>query len=338
MQPAPTTTKAKADRLQPALTPETGGAAKKPARPPRRPPVVRRPVDGVLLLDKPVGMTSNAALQTARRLLSARKAGHTGTLDPLASGLLPLTFGEATKFSQMLLDADKVYEAGIRLGIETATGDAEGEVLSTRPVTTNEAELRAILARFTGEIEQTPPMYSALKRDGKPLYEYARAGIEIERESRRVTISELGLLSFDEANARFTIRVACSKGTYIRSLATDIGAALGCGAHLDALRRTRIGAFDLSTSVTLNTLEGTPAEQRDALLAPVDALVAAFPQLNLDAEAASLILQGQPLRLQKAEAPGDCARLYGPNGFLGLGQWKDDSRLWPRRLIATAEI
>jgi tRNA pseudouridine55 synthase len=171
--------------------------------------VIRRAVDGVLLLDKPVGITSNAALQTARRLLNAEKAGHTGTLDPLASGLLPLTFGEATKFSQMLLDADKVYEAGVELGVATTTGDAEGEVIARVPVTTTPAELHTALARFRGDIEQLPPMYSALKRDGKPLYEYARAGIELEREPRRVTISALDLLSF--AGHRFVIRVACSK-------------------------------------------------------------------------------------------------------------------------------
>ena len=296
-------------------------------------PFPRRAVDGVLLLDKPSGITSNAALQTARRLLAARKAGHTGTLDPMASGLLPLTFGEATKFSQMLLDADKAYEAGVKLGIQTDTGDAEGTVLSVQPVAVDETELRAVLARFTGEIEQTPPMYSALKRDGKPLYEYARAGIEIERAPRRVTITELTLLTFQKD--RIVLRVACSKGAYIRSLAMDIGAALGCGAHLDALRRTRIGDFDLSASVTLDTIEGSAPTQRDALLAPVDALLKRFPKLELESAAARLILQGQPLcPLGWEETPRDCVRLYGPDGFLGLGQWKEDGRLWPKRLIA----
>ncbi|MDR0717567.1 MAG: tRNA pseudouridine(55) synthase TruB [Azoarcus sp.] len=302
-----------------------------------RQPPSRRAIDGVLLLDKPSGMTSNAALQSARRLLGARKAGHGGTLDPLASGLLPLTFGEATKFTQMLLDADKVYEAGVRLGIETDSGDAEGKVLATRPVAVDEAGLRQTLARFTGEIEQIPPMYSALKRDGKPLYEYARAGIEIERAPRRVTISELSLLAFE--GERFVIRVACGKGAYIRALAMDIGAALGCGAHLDALRRTRAGAFDLTASVTLEKLETVPAAQRDALLAPVDTLAAAFPRLDLDAAAARQILQGQPLRpaRQNGENPGDRVRLYGPGGFLGLGQWKEDGRLWPKRLVRTEQ-
>ena len=286
----------------------------------------------MLLLDKASGMSSNAALQTARRLLAARKAGHTGTLDPMASGLLPLTFGEATKFSQMLLDADKTYEAGIRLGIETDTGD--GQVLATHPVAVDEAELSRTLARFTGEIEQIPPMYSALKRSGKPLYEYARAGIDIERAPRRVRIHELVLLASEAG--RLVVRVACSKGTYIRSLAMDIGAALGCGAHLDALRRTRIGAFDLDASLSLDALEAIAPAQRDALLAPVDTLVVAFPKIELDADSARLILQGQPLCPVPCGVPGDSVRLYGPEGFLGLGQWKDDGRLWPKRLICTA--
>jgi tRNA pseudouridine55 synthase len=298
-------------------------------------PLPRRAVDGVLLLDKPSGITSNAALQTARRLLAARKAGHTGTLDPMASGLLPLTFGEATKFSQMLLDADKTYEAGVRLGIQTDTGDTEGAVIAVQPVAVDETGLHTVLARFTGEIEQTPPMYSALKRDGKPLYEYARAGIEIERAPRRVTITELTLLAFQKDHLH--LRIACSKGAYIRSLAMDIGAALGCGAHLDALRRTRIGTFDLSASVTLDTLDATAPAQRDALLAPTDTLLKGFPKLELESAAARLILQGQPLCLpRQKETPGDCARLYGPDGFLGLGQWKEDGLLWPKRLIATA--
>ncbi|MDR2031126.1 MAG: tRNA pseudouridine(55) synthase TruB, partial [Azoarcus sp.] len=294
-------------------------------------------VDGVLLLDKPAGMTSNAALQGARRLMNARKAGHAGTLDPMASGLLPLTFGEATKFTQMLLDADKVYEAGVRLGIATDSGDAEGKVLATRPVAVDEAGLRRTLARFTGEIEQIPPMYSALKRDGKPLYEYARAGIAIERAPRRVTISELTLLAFE--GERFVLRVACGKGTYIRALAMDIGVALGCGAHLDALRRIRVGAFDLAASVTLDAMETLLPAQRDALLAPVDTLATAFPRLDLDDDAARQILQGQPLRSprQNGVLSGDCVRLYGPAGFLGLGQWKEDGRLWPKRLVCTEQ-
>lgn len=293
----------------------------------------RRRVDGVLLLDKPQGISSNGVLQTARRLLNAAKAGHTGTLDPMASGLLPLTFGEATKFSQMLLDADKVYEAGVELGVETDTGDAEGQVLAAHPVAVTELALREVLERFVGEIEQVPPMYSALKRDGKPLYEYARAGIELEREARRVTISAIELLSFD--SPRFVIRVACSKGTYIRTLAMDIGAALGGGAHLYSLRRTRIGVFDIASSVSLDALEAVEGDARDGMLASADLLVMNFDRVDLDEVQTRQMLQGQPLRF--AQAGSGLVRIYGPEAFLGLAEWKDDGKLWAKRLIATGE-
>ena len=315
----------------PAAEAAAGAARPKRKGPPQR-KIIRRVVDGVLLLDKPQGVSSNGALQTARRLLNAAKAGHTGTLDPMASGLLPLTFGEATKFSQMLLDADKTYEAVVQLGVETDSGDAEGKVLASSAVAVERSALETVLERFRGQIEQVPPMYSALKRDGKALYEYAREGIELEREARRVTIHALELLEF--AGERFTIRVHCSKGTYIRSLAMDIGAALGCGAHLAALRRTVIGAFDLSAAVTLEALEATGERARDTLLAPVDALVAGFPVLRLDAEAARGLLQGRTLALDGGQ-PGAKVRAYGPDGFLGLAQWQDDGRLAARRLIAT---
>lgn len=298
----------------------------------RRPP--RRVVDGVLLLDKPQGLSSNTALQTARRLLNAAKAGHTGTLDPMATGLLPLTFGEATKFSQMLLDADKTYEAQVRLGIETDTGDAEGEVLASHPVAVERAALEAVLSRFRGEIDQVPPMHSALKRDGKPLYEYARAGIELERPARRVSIHALELLAFD--GERFSMRVACSKGTYVRSLAMDIGAALGCGAHLSALRRTRIGPFDVADAVTLERLEAVDEAGRDRLLAPADALVGHFAAVTLDAESAAALLQGRVVRPAPAGPEGTPVRVYGPQGFLGLAAWQEDGGLAPRRLIATS--
>ncbi len=299
--------------------------------------IVRRLVDGVLLLDKPQGLTSNAALQTARRLLNAAKAGHTGTLDPMASGLLPLTFGEATKFSQMLLDADKTYEAQICLGVDTDSGDADGAVVATRAVEVDTAQLQTALARFRGEIDQVPPMYSALKRDGKALYEYARAGIEVEREARRVTIHALELLDF--SGDRFSIRVDCSKGTYIRSLAMDIGAALGCGAHLCGLRRTRIGRFDLAGAVTLDALEGVPPDGRDALLEPVDALVAHLDAVLLDADEARALLQGRALARAGKDAGGEgLARAYGPDGFLGLVQWQGAETIVPKRLIATMDI
>lgn len=296
--------------------------------------IPRRIVDGVLLLDKPQGLTSNAALQTARRLLNAAKAGHTGTLDPMASGLLPLTFGEATKFSQILLDADKTYEAGVRLGVETDTGDAEGEILRRAAVDVDRARLCEVLAGFVGEIDQIPPMHSALKRDGKPLYEYARAGIELEREARRVVIHELELREFSDEH--FVIRVRCSKGTYIRSLAMDIGAALGCGAHLDALRRTGIGAFSVESSVTLAAVEEVAFDARDAMLAPVDALVAHFGRIDLDPTDAAGILQGRALRL--AQSGCGTVRIYGGRRFLGLAEWHSDGSLRPKRLIATAEM
>jgi tRNA pseudouridine55 synthase len=263
---------------------------------PQRPRVPRRALDGVLLLDKPVGLSSNDALMAAKRLFLALKAGHTGTLDPLASGLLPLCFGEATKFSQDLLDADKTYEATMRLGIRTSTGDAEGEVLETRAVVNvDEASLAAALARFRGEIVQVPPMHSALKRDGKPLYEYARAGQVVEREGRTVTIRSLEVLGC--ALPDVTFRVTCSKGTYVRTLAEDIGEALGCGAHLVALRRTGVGALTLEHAVTLDALSMMEGSARDAVLRPVDALLSTFAAIRLGEEEARRFQHGQRLRL-----------------------------------------
>ncbi|MDX9700058.1 MAG: tRNA pseudouridine(55) synthase TruB [Rhodocyclaceae bacterium] len=299
----------------------------------------RRQVDGVLVLDKPPGMTSNAALQTARRLLNAAKAGHTGTLDPMATGLLPLTFGEATKFSQMLLDADKTYEACIQLGVSTDTGDAEGTVLERRPVAFDVgdvAQLEQVLACFRGEIEQVPPMYSALKRDGKPLYEYAREGVEVERTARRVTIHALDLLAVDREQARLTVRVSSSKGTYIRSLAMDIGEKLGCGAHLCALRRTAIGPLRLDEAVTLAQLEAVDEPARDALLAPPDRLVEVFPAVRLDESQARTILHGQGLS-DVPDGPQGLVRLYHGQRFLGLGERQGDGHVLPKRLIATSD-
>lgn len=257
---------------------------------PQRQRVPRRALDGVLLLDKPVGLSSNDALIRAKRLYLAKKAGHTGTLDPLASGLLPLCFGEATKFSQDLLEADKTYEATMRLGVRTATGDAEGEVLDTRPVTCDRAAVEAVLPRFTGEIVQIPPMYSALKRDGKPLYEYARAGQTVEREGRNVTIHVLELLACELPDVTF--RVTCSKGTYVRTLAEDLGEALGCGAHLTMLRRTGVGALTLEHAVTLDALSDADEASRDAWLQPVDALLSTFPMVRLDDECAKTVQVG----------------------------------------------
>ena len=292
---------------------------------------IRDAIDGVLLLDKPVGITSNAALQRVRRLLNAAKAGHTGTLDPMASGLLPLTFGESTKFSQRLLDADKVYEASVRLGIDTDSGDADGQVLAEHEPVTDEALIHSVIAGFVGEIEQLPPMYSALKRDGKALYEYARAGIEVERTPRKVCIHSIEVLGIDGPIVR--IRTHVSKGTYIRSLAMDVGQALGCGAHLSALRRTAIGPFRVDDAVTLDALEALDASARRAQLAPVDALLAALPTHRLSAGEAGALLNGAVLS-QPALAPGEY-RAYGPTGFLGLVEVDAEGRLRSRRLVTT---
>lgn len=293
--------------------------------------IQRRQVDGVLLFDKPEGMTSNTALQRCRRLLNAAKAGHTGTLDPMATGLLPLTFGEATKFSQMLLDADKTYEATLVFGVETDTGDADGKTIAVAEAFVEGDSLERVLAGFVGEIEQIPPMYSALKRDGKPLYEYARAGIELERTARRVRIHSLELLDFDGETC--TIRVACSKGTYIRTLAMDVGAALGCGAHLSALRRTRIGPFGIEQAVSMTDLDAASLDERDAMLAPMDALVRHLPQYALDTEQTRAILYGQSLKNVSGSA--GLVRLYGDARFLGLGEFRPDGELSPKRLVAS---
>ena len=305
---------------------------------PARPKVPRRLLDGVLLLDKPVGLSSNDALIRAKRLYRAKKAGHTGTLDPLASGLLPLCFGEATKFSQDLLDADKSYDATMRLGIRTASGDAEGEVIGTREVTCDEAAVRAALDAFRGEIVQVPPMYSALKRDGKPLYEYARAGQTVEREGRAVTIHRLELIACALPDVTFC--VTCSKGTYVRTLAEDIGEALGCGAHLVALRRTGVGALTLDHAVTLDTLSDADDAARDAWLQPLDALLSTFPRVELDADATRRFLHGQRLRLDEiGSAPGVAVarlRVYGDDGrLLGVAR-AADGVLAPERLVVTA--
>lgn len=295
---------------------------------PRRAP--RRCVDGVLLLDKPAGITSNAALQKARWLFNAEKAGHTGTLDPMATGLLPLCFGEATKFAGELLDADKSYRATITLGITTDTADAEGKLLAVRPVAVTAEQWRAATADFLGEVRQVPPMHSALKRNGRPLYEYARAGIEIEREPRLVTIHRIETLSFSGDVG--ILDVDCSKGTYIRTLAADIGERLGCGAHLSALRRTRIGGLDVSGSVGLAELEAMRPEERDRHLSPVDALLTGIRELRLDEEETRRIRHGQGIR--RTGTSEERYRLYAANGrFLGLGELRADGWLYPKRMI-----
>ena len=303
------------------------------ARPPKKP---RDLVDGVLLLDKPVGLSSNDALIKAKRVLNAKKAGHTGTLDPFATGLLPLCFGEATKFSQDLLEADKSYEATVHLGIVTTTGDTEGEAVETRAVDVSIEQIEAALARFRGPILQVPPMYSALKRDGKALYEYAREGIVLEREARPVTIHALSMIGYEAPFLK--IRVTCSKGTYVRVLGEDIGAALGCGAHLNALRRIEVGALDVTGMIALDDLLAHPDPL--SLLQPVDALLSTFPALELTAELAKRFLQGQRLALGKEsiEVPAGQGRvrIYHDGRLLGTGQLGEYAILAPERLISTA--
>lgn len=304
-----------------------------------RPKLPRRALDGVLLLDKPLGLSSNDALIKAKRIYLAKKAGHTGTLDPLATGLLPLCFGEATKFSQDLLDADKTYEATLRLGVRTTTGDAEGEAVQTRDVTCDEAAVVSAMQRFLGDIVQIPPMYSALKRDGKPLYEYARAGQTVEREGRPVTIHALQMLAC--ALPLVTFRVTCSKGTYVRTLAEDIGETLGCGAHLTALRRTGVGALTLEHAVTLDALAALSEAQRDERLQPVDALLSTFPEIRLDADAAKRFLHGQRLRLADlVSMPFDDGRVrvytQEDGRLLGVAR-AGEGVLAPERLIVTAQ-
>ena len=277
--------------------------------------VIRRAVHGVLLLDKPLGLSSNDALQKAKRLFRAEKAGHTGTLDPLATGLLPLCFGAATKFSQISLDADKTYRATLRLGVTTTTADAEGEVLRRCQVSATRAQVQAACERFIGPVHQVPPMHSALKRDGKPLYAYARAGIEVEREPRTVTFHHIDIIEGDHAT--WTVDVHCSKGTYIRTLAEDIGNALGCGAHLIALRRTGSGALTLERAHTLEQLTAMTEAQRDAILLPTDALLADWPVVRLGAEDAGRFLSGVRRRVPLSDAP--MVRVYGPVPLVSPG-------------------
>jgi tRNA pseudouridine55 synthase len=298
----------------------------------------RVPVHGVLLLDKDAGRSSNDALMHAKRLLNAQKAGHTGTLDPFATGLLPLCFGEATKFAQDLLEADKAYEAVVRLGICTATGDTEGEITASADVTATMAQIEAVFGRFRGAIEQMPPMYSALKRDGKALYEYARAGITLEREARRVTIHELQLLAYEAPLLK--LRVRCSKGTYIRVLGEDIGAALGCGAHLQSLRRTGVGHLSLEHAVSLDALAAIDEAARPSALAPVDALLTLFPVVTLDEGLSRRFLHGQRLALGKEgiPIPGREGRVKvvrdADRQLLGTGQMTSFGVLAPERLVS----
>lgn len=289
-----------------------------------------RPLDGVLLFDKPLELSSNTALQKVRRLYQAEKAGHTGTLDPLASGLLPICFGEATKFSMGLLDADKTYRATIRLGQITTTGDAEGEVVASRAVNVNKDQISEVLQRFCGAIQQLPPMHSALKHQGKPLYEYIRKGETVERALRDVFIHDLRMERLGDVELEIVVR--CSKGTYVRTLGEDIGEALGCGGHLIALRRTAIAGFDLAAAYTLPQLEAMDDLQRDACLLPLDCMLQDFPSLELDARELQRMAQGQRLG-KKLDVPDGKIRLYSAGQFVGVGELLG-TRLAPSRLLS----
>jgi tRNA pseudouridine55 synthase len=297
----------------------------------RSAPLLRRRIDGVLLLDKPVGLSSNAALQQAKRRFRAEKAGHTGTLDPLASGLLPICFGEATKFAHMLLDADKTYAAIVRLGTTTTTGDAEGEVLQTRNVAVTREDVEAVLPRFIGRITQIPPRYAALKYQGRNYYEYAREGIEIPRRGREIVIHSMTLDAWTPPDLSLMIR--CGKGTYVRVLAEDIGLALGCGAHLAALRRLETGGLRLSASCTLETLAGLSDDECDARLLPPDTLVAALPRIDLDPIDALRFVQGQAVA--RTGLPDATYRVYAAEGFAGIAV-AIEGTVRPRRLTAGA--
>jgi tRNA pseudouridine55 synthase len=287
-------------------------------------------VDGVLLLDKASGMTSNHALQAARRVFSAAKAGHTGTLDPMATGLLPLCFGEATKFSADLLDADKTYEAELLFGVTTDTADAEGSVLTRCEPTFSRADLEAALSRFQGTISQVPPMHSALKQGGQPLYKLARKGISVERQAREVTIHSLELMAFELPRCR--LRVCCSKGTYVRTLAEDIGKALLCGAHLCALRRTAVGPLALAQAVSLEALTTLSEAERQAFLLAPDALLQSLPAVELDVASSARFAHGNPVA---ADVPPGKCRVYGDDGrLLGVGLAGVDGKLHPTRLVS----
>ena len=294
-------------------------------------------MNGILVVDKPAGISSNDVVQQAKRLFGAQKVGHTGSLDPLATGVLPLCFGEATKFSQYLLDADKKYWTQVRLGITTETADADGEVIAQADTSgITESQVTAALERFVGEIEQIPSMYSALKHQGQPLYKLARQGIEVERAPRRISIYSAELLQFSEASIE--LRVHCSKGTYIRSLAEDLGAALGCGGHVSALRRLAAGPYEEAQATTLDELrEVGDVREMDALLLPVSSAVGSWPAVRLHEDTAHYVRQGQPVQVAHAPTDGwvQIFELAEEDRFLGVGEILTDGRVAPRRLVAS---
>ena len=295
-----------------------------------------RAVDGILLLDKPCGISSNAALQRVKRIFNAQKAGHTGSLDPLATGMLPVCLGQATKVSSYLLEADKVYQVSMKLGEKTTTADAEGEVIEKRPVEDYSLEyIETVLQRFRGELEQIPPMHSALKHQGQPLYRLARQGIEVERKARKVTIQRLDLIVYE--NDTMQLDVACTKGTYVRTLVEDMGEVLGCGAHVTALRRTQVAGFQPARMVTMEILEEAgnhqDFEQLDALLLPIEAALAHFPEVSLARDLLFYLRRGQAVLVPHAPTQG-WVRLYGENAlFVGIGRVLDDGRIAPQRLV-----
>ena len=292
---------------------------------------LKREINGVFLLNKPLGFSSNQVLKKIQWLFNAKKAGHTGTLDPMASGLLPICLGEATKFSHRLLEANKTYIATIQLGVTTTTGDQEGEVVDQKDVILKPNQLQETLQKFTGDITQIPPMYSALKFEGKPLYEYARQGIEIERKSRQITIYDIKPIKIEESTMTFV--VTCSKGTYIRTLAEDIGQALGCGAHLKGLERTQTGNFQLSDTLTIEALEAMSMIFREKTLLPVDALLEELSSIELTSTQTEAIKKGQDIDFEGENEKE--LRLYNASGqFLGVGQINLQGRLFPKRLIA----
>ncbi|HEY9036495.1 MAG TPA: tRNA pseudouridine(55) synthase TruB [Pseudomonadales bacterium] len=301
-----------------------------------------RPVNGILVLDKPIGMSSNQALQKVRWLYGAAKAGHTGSLDPLATGVLPLCFGEATKFSRFLLESDKAYVSTFTLGVATTTGDAEGDVLSTHSTAgLTQAQVETALHAFRGDIDQVPSMFSALKHQGQPLYKLARRGEAVEREARSVTVHALELLAFREGEqAEVDVMLQVSKGTYVRSIAEDLGQALGCGGHVSALRRTQAGPFTEAQSVTVAQLE-TMKEAgdfaaMDALLLPISEAVAHLPEIRLDGHSGYYLLQGQPVQAPNLPGEGMVRVSLDDGEFIGIGEILDDGRLAPRRLVASA--
>jgi tRNA pseudouridine55 synthase len=296
-------------------------------------------VNGVLLLDKPTGITSNAALQRVKRLFNANKAGHTGSLDPLASGMLPICLGEATKISGYLLSADKEYQASLKLGVTTDSADADGEIVQTRPVEAfSESRIREVLESFLGKISQIPPMHSAIKQNGQPLYKLAHQGIEVAREPREITIHSLALLRFE--GDELDIAVRSSKGTYIRTLAEDIGEALGCGAHITKLRRTGVGALDGQQMYSLESLEAiveqSGAWALDKLLMPMESMLPDWPEVRLSEDASFYLCQGQPVFVPQLKDRG-WVRLYASDErFLGLGTVLDDGRVAPKRLMKSS--